>query len=156
MKTKIALGALAMSIASFTVSADSRNPVTEQAGQRILSAFQHSAFMEYNALVPTLAQLYHVMDAHASFYGANLNDAKAALSRQYASDVSRIETSFLQAIEQSGLNHIAWSKAKFISAERQDGILVIAFTTEGNTHKMEIAVTEFEGELLAGKVIACR
>lgn len=155
MKTKIALGAIAMSIASFTAPASPKNPAAEEAGKKIFAAFQHSAFMEYNSMVPTLTELYQVMDANASFYGANLAEAKAELSKQYASDVKKIETSFIDAIEQGKLNHISWTKAKFVSAERTNNNLIIEFTVDGKTHKVQVAVTEIEGELHAGNVIAC-
>ncbi|MEJ1240629.1 hypothetical protein WBG78_20970 [Chryseolinea sp. T2] len=155
MKTKIALGAIAMSIASFSASAFPKNPTAEEAGKKIFAAFQHSAFMEYNSMVPTLTDLYQVMEANASFYGANLSEAKAELSKQYANDVKKIETSFLSAIEQGKLNHISWAKAKFVSAERSHGNLVIEFTVDGTSHKVQVAVAEIEGELRAGNVIAC-
>src|SRR5690348_9173687 len=72
MKTKIALGAIAMSIASFTAPALPKNPAAEEAGKKIFAAFQHSAFMEYNSMVPSLTDLYQMMEANASFYGSNL------------------------------------------------------------------------------------
>lgn len=152
MKTKIALTAIAMSIASFSVSADIKNPAADQAGKKIFTAFQHAAFMEYNALIPSLEQLNHVMDAHAKFYGAYLSDAKAELAKQYAGDVKRIENSFINAIDK---NTISWSKAQFVSASRENETLAIEFTVEGKTHKIKIAVTEIDGELRAGQVIAC-
>lgn len=155
MKTKIALSALAMSIASFSASAHITNPAAEEAGKKIFAAFQHTAFMEYNSLVPTLTELYQVMDANASFYGSHLEDAKAELSKQYANDVKRIETSFVSAIEQGKLKHISWAKAKFVSAERTNDNLIIEFTADGQSHKVQVAVAEIEGELHAGNVIAC-
>ena len=154
MKTKIALGAIAMSIASFTASAYTKNPAAEQVGKKIFTAFQHSAYMEYNSMVPTLTDLYRVMDAHAAFYGAYLAEAKTALSKQYESDIRNIERSFISAIEEGSLNHISWSKAMFISAARENENLVIEFTVDGKTHKMQVAVTEIDGELHAGKVVA--
>lgn len=152
MKTKIALSAIAMSIASFAASADIKNPATEHAGKKIFTAFQHAAFMEYNALIPSLEQLNHIMDAHAEFYGAYLNEAKAALAKQYAGDVKRIENSFINAIDTSP---ISWTKAKFVSASRENETLAIEFTVEGQTHKIKVAVTEIDGELRAGQVIVC-
>ena len=154
MNTKIALSAIAMSVASFTASADTKNPAAEQAGKKIFTAFQHNAYMEYNSLVPTLSDLYQVMDAHAAFYGANLAEAKTALSKQYENDIKNIESSFATAIEQGKLNHISWSKAQFVSAERENENLVIEFKEEGKLHKIQIAVTEIEGELHAGKIVA--
>lgn len=154
MKTKLAVGAIALSIASFTSIANTKNPAAEQAGKKIFAAFQHSAFMEYNSLVPTLNELLHVMESNAPFYGAYLSEAKAELSKQYESDVKRIETSFISAIEQGKLNHIAWSKAQFVSAEREQSNLVIEFTVDGKSHKIQVAVTEIEGELHAGEFIA--
>jgi len=155
MKTKLALGAIAMSIASFAAPTDTKNPAAEEAGKKIFTAFQHSAFMEYNSLVPTLNELYKVMDANASFYGSNLAEAKAALSKQYEGDVKRIESSFITAIEEGKLNHISWVKAKFVSAERSNDHLTIEFTVDGQSHKVQVAVAEIEGELHAGNVIAC-
>ena len=154
MNTKIALSAIAMSVASFTASADTKNPAAEQAGKKIFTAFQHNAYMEYNSLVPTLSDLYQVMDAHAAFYGAYLAEAKTALSKQYENDIKNIESSFATAIEQGKLNHISWSKAQFVSAERENENLVIEFKEEGKLHKIQIAVTEIEGELHAGKIVA--
>lgn len=154
MKTKIALGAIAMSIASFTVSANTRNPAAEQAGKKIFTAFQHSAFMEYNSLVPSLPELLELMDANASFYGAYLAEAKAEMSKQYEHDVKGIEESFIGAIEQGKMNHISWEKAKFVSAERGNENLIIEFTVNGKSHKLQVAVAEIEGELHAGKFIA--
>ena len=154
MKTKIALGAIAMSIASFTVTANTKNPAAEQAGKKIFTAFQHSAFMEYNSLVPSLPELLQVMDANASFYGAYLSDAKAEITKQYERDIKGIETSFINAVEQGKMNHISWEKAKFVSAERENENLIIEFTVDGKSHKMEVAVAEIEGELHAGKFIA--
>ena len=154
MKTKIALGAIAMSIASFTATANTKNPAAEQAGKKIFTAFQHTAFMEYNSLVPSLAELLQVMDANASFYGAYLSEAKAEISKQYERDVKSIESSFISAIEQGKMNHISWQKAKFVSAERQNDNLIIEFTVDGKSHKMQVAVAEIEGELHAGKFIA--
>jgi len=154
MNTKIALSAIAMSVASFTASADTKNPAAEQAGKKIFTAFQHNAYMEYNSLVPTLSDLYQVMDAHAAFYGAYLAEAKTALSKQYENDIKNIERSFATAIEQGKLNHISWSKAQFVSAERENENLVIEFKEEGKLHKIQISVTEIEGELHAGKIVA--
>ena len=154
MKTKIALGAMAMTVASFA-SAHVKNPAAEQAGKKIFAAFQHSAFMEYQSLVPSLPQLMQIMDEHASFYGTNLKDAKQELSKQYDGDVQRIESSFESAIEQGNRDHINWSKAIFVSAERENECLVIEFSVDGKSHKMEIAVTDIAGELRAGKVITC-
>jgi hypothetical protein len=154
MKTKIALGAIAMSIASFSLSANAGNPAAEQAGKKIFTAFQQSAFTEYTSLVPTLQQLQQVMDQHASFYGPYLQDAKAELSRQYEKDLNGIESSFIRAIEEGRLHHIAWTKATFISAERERDKLVIAFNVNGNMHKMQIVVTEIDGELRPGKFIS--
>ena len=153
MKTKIALGAMAMTIASFA-SAHVKNPAAEQAGKKIFAAFQHSAFMEYNSLVPTLPQLIQVMDANASFYGTYLKEAKEELSKQYAGDVKRIESSFESAIEQGNVNHIGWSKAVFVQAERENDNLIIEFTVDGKSHKMKVAVTDIDGELRAGQIIS--
>jgi hypothetical protein len=153
MKTKIALGAIAMSIASFSVTANSKNPAAEQAGKKIFTAFQHSAFMEYNALVPSLPELLQVMDANASFYGAYLSDAKEEITKQYERDIKGIETSFINAVEQGKMNHISWEKAKFVSAEREHENLIIEFTVDGKLHKIAVAVAEIEGELHAGKFI---
>ncbi|HTF17564.1 MAG TPA: hypothetical protein VK658_05795 [Chryseolinea sp.] len=154
MKTKIALGAIALSIASFTASANTKNPAAEQAGKKIFAAFQHSAYREYNSLVPSLSELLQVMDAHASFYGAYLADAKVEMGKQYERDVKGIEESFARALEQGKLNHIAWSKAKFVSAERENENLIIEFTVDGASHKIQVAVAEIEGELHAGRFIA--
>ena len=154
MNTKIALGAIAMTVASLTGNASTTNPLDEQAGKKIFAAFQHNAFMEYNSLVPTLPELLHVMDANASFYGAYLKEAKAEMSKHYDADVKRIETSFLNAIEQGKLNHISWSKAQFVSVAREQSKLVIEFTVDGQSHKIEVVVTEIEGELHAGEFIA--
>ena len=153
MKTKIALGAIAMSVASFTGSAHTTNPTDEQAGKKIFSAFQHNAFVEYNSLLPTLPELLHVMDANASFYGAYLKEAKAEMSKHYDNDVRRIEASFTSAIEQGKLNHINWSKAQFVSVEREHSNLTIEFTVDGQSHKIEVVVTEIEGELHAGECV---
>ena len=154
MKTKIALGAIALSIASFTVCANTKNPAAEQAGKKIFTAFQHNAFVEYNSLVPSLPELMEVMDANASFYGAYLAEAKAEMSKQYERDVKGIEASFIGAIEQGKMNHISWEKAKFVSAERENDNLIIEFTVNGESHKLQVAVAEIEGELHAGKFIA--
>jgi len=154
MKTKIALGTVAMTVASFA-SAHARHPVAEQAGKKIFAAFQHSAFREYKSLVPTLSQLMQLMDEHAAFYGDHLRDAKEDLGKVYDGDVKRIETSFVSALEQGNLNHIVWSKASFISAQREGDSLVIEFNADGKSHKMQIAVTDIDGELRAGKIIAC-
>lgn len=153
MKTKTTLGAIALSIASFTGTAHDNHPGAEQTGRKIFTAFQHNAFMEYNSFIPTLPQLLQVMDDHPTFYGAYLAEAKAEISKQYDADVSRIETSFVSAVEQGKLDHIAWSKAKFVSAERTNETLTITFTVNSETHRIRIAVTEIEGELMAGKVL---
>lgn len=144
---------MAMTIASFA-TADIKNPSTEQAGKKIFTAFQHRAFMEYNTLVPTLTQLLQVMDANASFYGPYLTEAKAEISKVYDADVKGIENSFVVAIEQGNANHINWSKAEFVSAERENDNLIIEFTVDGKSHKMEIAITDINGDLRAGKIIA--
>jgi hypothetical protein len=154
MKTKIALGAMAMTVATFA-SAHIKNDAAEQAGKKIFAAFQHSTYREYNSFVPTLPQLLQLMDEHGSFYGPFLKEAKEQLSKQYGGDVKRIETSFVSALEEGDRNHISWSKAAFVSAERENETLVIEFSVEGKSHKIQIAVTEIDGELRTGKVIGC-
>lgn len=133
--------ATTLTLSSFTTDRTNDNlRPAEVTARGLVTALRQQSEAKFIALFPTIAEFQRQMDANASFYGSNLEAAKADFAKTYATELlPAVRRAYATLTEEAERREINWSDVTVESVAITD-LNVINITFEQNGSKFHLLI----------------